>query len=89
MFLVLEEIFLKDKSEWCYINMGMVYIDLYDIVMGKVIFVVDVCIFSVLVVVILCLLVVGGIIKNVDSVVVKVIKGVIDVVEIFVFKGVL
>jgi len=86
---VSEEIPLKDKSEWRYINTGMAHIDLHDIVTGKATFTADVRTPSALVAVILRPPVVGGTIKNVDSAAAKAIKGVIDVVEIPAPKGAL
>ena len=86
---VSEEIPLKDKSEWRYINTGMAHIDLHDIVTGKATFAADVRTPSALVAVILRPPVVGGTIKNVDSAAAKAIKGVIDVVEIPAPKGAL
>ena len=86
---VSEEIPLKDKSEWRYINTGMAHIDLHDIVTSKATFAADVRTPSALVAVILRPPVVGGTIKNVDSAAAKAIKGVIDVVEIPAPKGAL
>lgn len=89
MLLEVDKFQFKERKEWCYINIGMVYIDFQDIVIGKVIFVVDVCEFKVLVVIIECFLVVGGKVKSFDVSKVKVVFGVVDIIEIFVFKGVL
>lgn len=79
---VSEEIPLKDKSEWRYINTGMAHIDLHDIVTGKATFAADVRAPSALVAVILRPPVVGGTIKSVDSTAAKAIKGVVNVIEI-------
>ena len=84
-----EEITLKSKEEWRYINTGMAHIDLQDLVTGSATFAADVRIPGTLVAVVLRPPVVGGKLKSVDSEAAKAMPGVVDVIEMPVPSGAL
>ena len=81
------ELKLKSRKEWRYINTGMAHIDLNDIVTGKATFAADVREPKALVAIIERPPVVGGKVKSFDATKAKALSGVVDVIEIPAAKG--
>lgn len=77
-----EELTLKTRDQWRYINTGMEHIDLQDIVTGKATYAADVKAPAAKVAIIERSPVLGGSIKSVDDSETRKVKGVIDVVQI-------
>lgn len=82
-----DQIPLKKRSEWRYINTAMAHIDLKDLVTGKATFAADVLEPKALIAVIARPPVVGGKVKSFDIKAAKAIDGVVDIVEIPASKG--